>query len=267
MSVNSHASERLSPGLSVAVASGVTAAAVSAPFIAIVDAAITSNASGREPLWSAVKSGFAELLRRPAYFVRKPSFLWITGVYSATYVVANTTQLLSQRANIPYDMPKFATTSFTNITMSMLKDRAFAKMYALQGKPASAFPTLSLAMFAVRDAATVAASFTLPPRITPWVEAQTQLPHDVARGLVQFVTPLAAQVFTVPLHLVALDLYNNPDNPARAAFVRREYVKTLLARWGRIFPAYGFGGVVNLQMQDFLNHKLGRTHIKESDHR
>lgn len=259
--------EPLGVGLTVSITSGVTAAIASAPFIAIVDAAITSNASGREPLWSAIKSGFSELVKKPGNFVRKPSFLWISAVYSATYVVANTTQALCQRYETPYDMPKLATTSATNIGMSMLKDRAFAKIYAAHGKASSSFPTLSLGLFAARDALTIAASFTLPPRISPIVEASSGLSHDVARGLVQFVTPLAAQVFSVPMHLVALDLYNNPANPARFAFVRREYAKTLLARWGRIFPAYGVGGVINLQMQDFLNEKFGRTHIKEADHR
>ena len=82
-------SRSLSKGLPVAVFSGVTAAVCSAPFIAIMDAAITSNASGREPLWSAVKSGFSELFSKPGSFVRKPSFLWISAVYSATYVVVS----------------------------------------------------------------------------------------------------------------------------------------------------------------------------------
>lgn len=232
-------------------------------------------------------------------------FIELLAVYSATYIVANTTQLLCVRNEVAPDVPKFAATSATNISkrvcsrtihavfslflkprhflnfpvMSMLKDQAFAKIYAAHGKPTTPFPKLSLVtnscwlsicssflkqeivsqgLFAVRDAATVAASFTLPPRITPWVEAQTGLPHNLARGLVQLVTPLAAQIFTVPFHLTALDLYNNPINPNRAAFVKREYTKTLLARWGRILPAFGIGGVINLQAQDFLNGLMGR---------
>lgn len=146
--------------------------------------------------------------------------------------------------------------------MSMLKDRAFAKIYAVSGKPSMPFPKLSLAMFAVRDAATVAASFTLPPRITPWLKERSGLPHDVARGIVQLLTPLSAQIFTVPLHLAALDLYNNPQNAERAAFIRREYTKTLFARWGRILPAFGIGGVINLQMQVFSSCDwFGETHL------
>jgi hypothetical protein len=66
--------------------------------------------------------------------------------------------------------------------------------------------------------------------------------------------------FSVPLHLHALDLYNRPSATDRVAFIRREYGKTVLARWGRIFPAFGVGGVINLQMQDLLNSQLGRPH-------
>lgn len=252
----------LAPSVAVAVASGLSAACLSAPFIAIIDAAITSNASGRMPLWAAVKEGFSEL-KRPGYFITKPSFRWIAAVYSATYLVANLTQLFVSRAGHPVDLPKFTATSATNIAMSMAKDRAFAKLYAAHGKVATAFPKPSLVLFGARDALTVAFSFTLPPRLTPIVEQSTGLPHDVARGLVQLTAPLAAQIISVPAHLVALDLYNNPQNADRFAFVRREYVKTLLARWGRILPAFGIGGVINLQVQDLLNEQLGHS-IKEA---
>ena len=137
-----------------------------------------------------------------------------------------------------------------------MTDRAFAKIYAAQGKAASPFPVTSLGLFAMRDSMTVAASFTFPPRITPWFQEATGLSHEYARGVVQILTPLAAQIFAVPLHLTALDLYNNPTNPQRLAFVRREYTKTLLARWGRILPAFGIGGVINLQMQDTIRWAL-----------
>jgi hypothetical protein len=119
------------------------------------------------------------------------------------------------------------------------------------------FPVTSLALFAMRDSMTVAASFTLPPRITPWFQELSGLKHEYARGVVQLLTPLAAQVFSVPLHLTALDLYNNPANSDRLGFVRREYGKTLVARWGRILPAFGIGGVINLEMQDVLRNVLG----------
>ncbi len=114
-------SEPLGKQVTVAVVSGTTAAVLSAPFIAIMDVAITSNASGREPLWSAVKGGFRELFKSPQTFVRKPSFLWISAVYSATYLAANLSQLVCERAGQPPALPKFTATSATNILMSMMK--------------------------------------------------------------------------------------------------------------------------------------------------
>lgn len=45
-----------------------------------------------------------------------------------------------------------------------------------------------------------------------------------------------------------MDLYNRPGRVGlkeRVGFIGKEYVKTSLARVGRIFPAYGIGGVVN----------------------
>lgn len=66
-----------------------------------------------------------------------------------------------------YAFPKFVSASTTNITLSLLKDRAFAKMFAVPGNKAARFPVLSLGLFAARDAMTILASFTLPPKITP----------------------------------------------------------------------------------------------------
>ncbi len=89
------------------------------------------------------------------------------------------------------------------------------------------------------------------------MKKKTGISKKWCRFGVQLVTPLAVQIVTVPMHLVALDLYNNPTNPYRVAFVRREYVKTLLARWGRILPAFSIGGNINYQMQDVLKGLLG----------
>jgi len=238
--------------------SGLVAACASAPFISIVDKAITSNASGREPLWQCVKNGFSSLVKTPKYFFRQPSFLWIAGVYSGTYVVANLTQLVCEVLHQPWQYPKFVSTSFTNVALSMLKDRAFAKMFAKEHTTA-AFPVLSLGLFAARDSMTILASFNLPPIFTPMLVQATGWSLVVARAIVQLVTPLAMQIFSVPLHLYALDLYNRPGVTAgsRAAFIQREYAKTVLARWGRILPAFGIGGVINLECLELTRHLIG----------
>lgn len=97
---------------------------------------------------------------------------------------------------------------------------------------------------------TVGASFNLPDKLSAKIQEAgvSKKTSDVAA---QLITPCAVQVFSVPLHLVGLDLYNSPTKnmPQRREFIGREYTKTVLARWGRIFPAFGAGGVLNTYLK------------------
>jgi hypothetical protein len=255
MDPNQHSTSKL---VFSSVISGAVAAFLSAPLITIVDKAITSNASGREPMWTCMVATFNKLVKTPKVFFRKPSFLWITVVYSGTYVAANLTQLACELRGTPWQLPKFIATSSANIGLSMAKDRAFAKLYGKLGTPARPFPILALGLFAVRDSMTVFASFNLPPVISPIIES-FGVSRTIARSGVQLVTPVAMQLFCVPFHLYALDLYNQPnaDFSSRLGFLRREYTKTVFARWARILPAYGIGGVINTELQELSRRVLG----------
>ncbi len=181
-------------------------------------------------------------------------------MYTGTYVAANVTQLVWELKwpTASWQSPKFIAASSANISLSMAKDRAFAKMFAQVGAPQRSFPTLALGLFGARDAMTVFASFNLPPILRPRVEAMG-VPHTMARTSVQLITPLAMQVFSVPLHLHALDLYNRPTATLgeRLSFVRREYGKTVAARWARILPAFSIGGVLNLECLERSRRFLG----------
>jgi len=240
------------------IISGVVSASLSAPFISIVDKAITSNASGREPMWVCMKSNFQKLVKEPRYFFKQPSFIWIAFVYSGTYVAANLTQLICELNKRPWQYPKFVSASAANISLSIFKDRAFAKMFAQVGASPRSFPLLSLSLFGARDGMTVFASFNLPPIITPMIE-DLGVPHLVARSTIQLITPVAMQVLSVPLHLYALDLYNRSDMnlKERMSFIKREYFKTVLARWARILPAFGIGGIINIELQEVARYFLG----------
>lgn len=65
------------------------------------------------------------------------------------------------------------------------------------------------------------------------------------------------------MHLLGLDLYNR--QPAgglsfwgdRWPRIRRDYVSSSFARMGKIVPAYGVGGVVNVRMREGLMGLLG----------
>jgi hypothetical protein len=238
-----------------AVGSGLVAALTAAPFITIVDKAITSNASGREPMWTSMANGFKSLISQPGYFFRQPSFRWIAFVYCGTYTVANLVQLGCEYRRMNWQYPKFLATSATNISLSAVKDMAFAKMFAKVGAPARSVPWTSLGLFAGRDSLTIFGSFILPPLLAPLFSSDPA----TGRRAAQLATPIVMQAFAVPLHLLALDLYNNPavSTSSRVEFVRREYGKTLVARWARILPAYSIGGVINMELWDVFRRIAG----------
>lgn len=110
--------------------SAATISALSvAPAISIVDKAIVSNASGREKLLPCIINGVKSLFLQPGYFLRQPSFLFIWGVYSGTYIVANSIEALCERSQQSPFYPKFIGSSMANVTLSVLKDKAFARMF------------------------------------------------------------------------------------------------------------------------------------------
>ena len=84
---------------------------------------------------------------------------------------------------------------------------AFAKMFGA-GEPRPV-PKKSLALFTVRDAATVATSFVFPKPVGKILKDKfPNLTDEEARAAAQLICPVTVQAFTAPIHLLALDLYN-----------------------------------------------------------
>jgi len=263
--------------MSVEAAAATLSALTVAPAISIVDKAIVSNASGLEPLVPCLINGVKTLLTKPVYFFKQPSFLFIWGVYSGTYIVANNIDALCERSSRSSFYPKFVGSSFANVTLSVLKDKAFARMFGT-GAPAPMSYT-SMGLFATRDSMTILASFSLPDIVSQRMQASVGMGKVSADTWAQLLTPVTMQIFSTPLHLHGLDLYNRPHLEAatatgtlpssststaakeapplsRTAFVAKEYVKTVLARMARILPAFGVGGVVNKYIR-----KSGRDYL------
>jgi len=248
---------------------GIVTASSVAPAIAIVDQSIFSNASGREPMWQCIKRECSLMLRKPSVFVRQPALWWIMGVYSATYIVANVSDSLYRRYELSKELAQrsaqrlslftFATTSATNVSASIYKDRAFAVLFASTSQTLSrAVPATSLALFGVRDAITVGASFTLVPHVARQFERSFSLSPQTSITTAQLLTPCVAQFVNTPLYLLGLSLYNSPNHttPQRIQFMQQNYLKTVAARWARIGPAFSIGGVVNRSLRSFVHEKI-----------
>ena len=247
--------------LAVEAAAGITAALAVSPLVSIIDKAITTNASGLEPLVPAVQNGLKTFFFQPIYFLKQPSFLFIWGVFSGTYAVANTVESIAGRSEIDPLYPKFLCSATTNVSLSVAKDYAFARMF---GKgPIKPMPRTSLGIFATRDSMTILASFTLPPIIAGQLVNQMAFTPKNADITAQLIAPVSMQILSTPLHIFGLDLYNKARSDVklsdRLLFIKQEYFKTLLARMSRIFPAFGIGGVLNKHLKrqghEFI-HKL-----------
>jgi hypothetical protein len=235
--------------MQVEALSGIVSALTVAPAVSIVDKAIVSNASGRQALVPSLFDGVRTLFTRPVFFLRQPSFLLIWGVYSGTYIAANTIDATCERAEQSAVVPKFIGSSATNVTLSMAKDVAFVRLFGT-GVPRPV-PALSYGLFAIRDTGTVLASFTLPDTVSKGMQENMGTSKAFSDTSAQLFTPCAMQMISSPLHLLGLDLYNRPEasSAERTSFIRQEYLKTSLARIARIFPAFGVGGVVNKRIR------------------
>ena len=154
------------------------------------------------------------------------------------------------------------------MSMCVYKDSQFAKMFGNSSASAARIPKLSYALFACRDSLTIFASFNLPTIIAPRLaELPTPVKEKFSRILstesgrtntAQFLAPAAMQVFSTPLHLLGLDLFNRQRKLGigeRVVQVTKNWAVCSFARMGRIVPAFGVGGVVNSQARSNLMGK------------
>jgi hypothetical protein len=193
----------------------------------------------------------------------------LQSLYFGTYFTANSIDTTSSTLkNTPFvdttaGTSKFVATSTANLALCLYKDNRFTQLFgsATSTRPV---PLPTFALFTVRDCLTIFASFNLPPLLAP--KLNEKMGEEVKRyvsaaTVAQFVTPAAVQVFSTPLHLLGLDLYNREGvgmmgKDGRAGRVLRDWVKASLARMGRIIPAFGVGGVVNTKVRRGMMERL-----------
>jgi hypothetical protein len=156
-------------------------------------------------------------------------------------------------------------TSTVNMSMSLLKDRAYARMFGNQqtipnsAKPL-AVPKLSYAMWMTRDFMVVGSSFLLPDMVVQnllkngYIDpAQT---NATLRGA-QFLIPVASQLVAGPIHLLGLNVYHRPELAPLESLRSLQHgavVSVIAARMARILPGYSVGGVGNTFLRDRWRH-------------
>mmetsp|Transcript_63292 Transcript_63292/g.137696 ORF Transcript_63292/g.137696 Transcript_63292/m.137696 type:complete len:300 (+) Transcript_63292:33-932(+) len=237
-----------------ATGSGVAAATCVSPFILTIDRAITECAAGRRNLVAALRGATGDVLLRPHQVIGGPAFWMVLGVYASTYTAANTIEVFGERANltpVQVTMAKLFGTTAVNMTASIAKDAAFAKMFgAVSARP---MPTAAYGIFVLRDTLTMAAAFSLPPVVASELTSKGIVGPGLATTVAQVATPMAMQLVCTPLHLLALDQYNSPRATLRerARSVCRTLPQCILTRMFRVQCAYGIGGLMNSQLMSF----------------
>ncbi|KAL4976594.1 hypothetical protein BDW66DRAFT_51207 [Aspergillus desertorum] len=124
-------------------------------------------------------------------------------------------------------------------------------------------PKISYTLFCLRDSITIFASFNIPALIAPSIPDSIAATPAMKAAIAQFSCPALMQFVSTPMHLLGLDLYNRQPPGGlgwveRLRRVRRDYVASCFARMGKIVPAYGIGGVVNVRMRAELMGWLER---------
>ncbi|KAI8086933.1 uncharacterized protein B0P05DRAFT_608139 [Gilbertella persicaria] len=218
-----------------------SSAAMVSPFIAIVDRSIIENLNGKRQLTDGLKYGLRSFLSNPFQFTVSPQFRIVLGLYFSTYTTANLVETTCENYSVDpvkTSLYKFITTSITNIGLCVYKDKVFARMFGVTAS--RALPKLSYFLFAARDSLTIAASFTAPPYIASWLQQTASFSQKSSQVAAQLACPAIVQLASTPVHLYALDIYNRPGATIanRTFLIRKEYLKSTLARIGRIGPAF-----------------------------
>jgi hypothetical protein len=270
----------------VLVAAGVTAAV--APFLTVIDKALVQHSVGSHSLKESVRQSVTAMVRHPVQYFKSPTFLWMWATYASTYTAANalrtitehqehlgatsttrTTASIHKQNKAPQPAAAFATSAMTiflgttavNTSASLLKDRAYARLFGNPAQLKMSVPAASYGLWMLRDFTTIGSSFILPAHVASLLQKHSSLSAGDAQQVAQLVTPVAAQLVAGPLHYVGLDCYNRPLSASggystmasqlseRARFLYRGVGTVVGARMARILPGYGIGGVWNTELR------------------
>ncbi|TPX58248.1 hypothetical protein PhCBS80983_g03274 [Powellomyces hirtus] len=226
--------------------SAFTSSLLVAPIITIIDRSIFLAASSTTTtLPAALRAGTRDLLTHPVRFYRQPATLFMFAVYAGTYWTANTIQSVCDYEGWDWFYPKFVGTTVANVGLCVAKDVCFTRWFGT-GTP-KPVPLRSYALYTSRDMLTVFASFNLPPILAAKLSSHYAIPKRQAEVASQLLTPCAVQLVSTPMHLLGMDVYNRPTATSRERWgvIGKQYWSATAARVGRIFAAFGIGGVAN----------------------
>jgi hypothetical protein len=226
---------------------GFTSSLFIFPIMTLVDTSIIRSQINKTDFKKSISETTHDYCSRKIPFT--PPACIMFSVYFSTYTTANITELYCKKHNIDYKIPTLITTSAVNITTIAYKDKMYSKMFS---QIPHFFPKKSLALFAIRDMLTISSSFIYKKDAIEWLE--TYIPHNVADFIASMVVPITAQTISTPLHILAIDMYQNPTHSLqmRYKYIKETYKSVCQGRIMRVVPAFCIGGFIN----DMLRNRL-----------
>ncbi len=146
---------------------GILAALTVSPIMLTVDKAVVEKTNGKRTLMQSVKKSMKFLIFSPLKYVRSKEFLWIFGVYGPTYMCANSIDSVCKITHTNDIIPKLIGVTAVNMTMSILKDRAFAYYFGSSNK--GKVTVVSMGLWLLRDVLTMAGAFVIPSRLSRYL--------------------------------------------------------------------------------------------------
>jgi len=250
----------------------LTASFLVSPIVSILDKAMVKEIAGVRAFMSEIKHSSLDMFLQPKKFFGGLSFRLTFAVYAGTYAVANCSELLLDAYRVADDKQrkpiKVGLSSLANVSLLLWRDSIFARVYSGQAKPSTPLRTLSL--FAVRDTATMAATFYVAPQLAKYLVDEHGVNQEVARISSALAVPGITQIITAPIHIHALDFYARPNvSSASERWVRivEEFRKIAFARTLRILPAFGLGSYSNNKFRElYIVDQPLHTLLREPSH-
>ena len=245
----------ISRRLAIDSITGITAALSVAPIMMIIDKAVVQTSTNSSPIFQNAAQGLINTIRNPFQTIKSPEFKWIGLVYGSTYVAANTIDSLCKIYHCSDVIPKLVGVTGVNMTLCILKDRAYAKMF---GNPNSSKVGMSsLGLWFVRDVLTISAAFVLPSRLSQLIN-NLGVEQSKANNIALFTLPIIFQLILTPIHLLGYDYYNFPVRKfkERVAYILPKYWSTTSIRMIRMGAAYGLGGLGNKTYRNKINSRI-----------
>lgn len=168
----------------------------------------------------------------------------MNGVYFSTYATANVTELYCKMYDVDNKLPTFLITSLVNIVAITYKDRAYIRLFENQ---TLRFPYVSYGLFAVRDSLTIGSTFVVKKDLVRLLHQEYDMSYNVADLVSSFTIPIITQLFSTPLHILALDVYRRPYASAtkRLLHIHQLYSSVCVGRMARMIPSFGVGSYLN----------------------